>query len=608
MSDLLSLFDMTERAEMATLIRPPAPDAPLPGGWPEGGIAPHPFASINRMMNKDEARELRADIDAHGLLELIVIYEDKILDGRNRYLECVALGRFPANVDWRTHKDFVEFDGPRWDKDKGTDALAFVWGMEVRRHRSAKDTALAAARYLRFIRDLYPQPLADRSETGSFGQPAGAPLTAKLRLPTQAEIAKRHGISERLVHSAMMLLERAEPEVVQAVEQGTMALTDAADVVSKLDRLEQRIIAENPDRKSTKAAVKAAKKPAVAPDLPAPMSRSDLANFAEMVINEARRVAKAHGGRGASMNADLVLNHARALMIIEPGDEYAYTRSMLLALGKLREMPSSSPRSGRSSPRGSARPTASGPMAPPLGGEWSLKIGGLKADHTASLAVFHEDDDTYSISTGYDFGARGRAEPFGGAYPSFAVAVATAAGHLRAALDEIAGDDTETISEKLKASAHAGVTWLDKKLIEWGIPFAVVTSFTITPDEDENTQREGSGTAREAPGGSAPSDGIAGLEQGAQPAPRHGLEEAYTAALAVGREHHGKHTIRTAEPILRAGVAADIKRQKMADDMNAPIGSIKGWCGKLGLQDHARLTDNADRINERRRTAGQEVQ
>jgi hypothetical protein len=73
--------------------------------------------------------------------------------------------------------------------------------MEVRRHRSAKDTALAAARYLRFIAQLRPETPDAK--------------TAKLRLPSQADLAKRHGISERLVNSAMVLLDRAEPEVVR---------------------------------------------------------------------------------------------------------------------------------------------------------------------------------------------------------------------------------------------------------------------------------------------------------------------------------------------------------------------------------------------------------
>jgi ParB-like nuclease domain len=87
---------------------PPMPQLrPLTLLPPEATLLAHPLAEADRMMTDDELEGLKTSIKASGIRQPIVLFEGKILDGRNRFAAATAIGyKFAA-------ADFVEFIGTR---------------------------------------------------------------------------------------------------------------------------------------------------------------------------------------------------------------------------------------------------------------------------------------------------------------------------------------------------------------------------------------------------------------------------------------------------------------------------------------------------------------
>lgn len=196
----------------------------------------HPFAEMFELIEGSDFSALVDDIRANGLHDPIVVFDGKILDGRNRYRASLAAGILAgddAPEDRPNHfKRFVpQIDG---------DPLSFVVSKNIhRRHLTTSQRAYAMAEYetLRHGGARNPAVLQD----------------ANLRVDpeTRADLAERGHVSERSIASGATVRDHGVDELKTAVRQGAVAISDAEQIARKAEdeqraELQQRGLIDAP--------------------------------------------------------------------------------------------------------------------------------------------------------------------------------------------------------------------------------------------------------------------------------------------------------------------------------------------------------------------------
>lgn len=72
---------------------------------PAKELEPHEYCLIFPPMTDDEFEGLKADIQQHGLLKKITLFDGQILDGKERYRACLAVGVEPEFEDFNGDSD-----------------------------------------------------------------------------------------------------------------------------------------------------------------------------------------------------------------------------------------------------------------------------------------------------------------------------------------------------------------------------------------------------------------------------------------------------------------------------------------------------------------------
>jgi 16S rRNA G966 N2-methylase RsmD len=155
----------------------------------------HSIANIFPMMQDAELHKLADDIKATGLQNKIILYEGKILDGRNRYEACGMAG--------------IE---PEYGEYEGNEPLVYVISLNLhRRHLSESQRAVVASR-------LANMRSGERTDL--------EPNANLHKVISQPEAAEMLNVSTRMVAS-VKAIEKAAPEKIKDIESGKITVHQA---------------------------------------------------------------------------------------------------------------------------------------------------------------------------------------------------------------------------------------------------------------------------------------------------------------------------------------------------------------------------------------------
>jgi len=173
----------------------------------------HPVADIFPPMSETEFNNLCESIEQNGQREAIWLFDNKIIDGRNRYKACEKIGVTPH---------YAEFKGDE------SELLAFVIDINLhRRHLSESQRAMVAANIANLPNGTNRFSVAP--------QICGA--------TTQTAAAEMVNVSTRSVTNAKKVQEHGSPELIDAVNKGEISVSTAV-VLADLPKAEQTAIVE----------------------------------------------------------------------------------------------------------------------------------------------------------------------------------------------------------------------------------------------------------------------------------------------------------------------------------------------------------------------------
>lgn len=185
----------------------------------------HPLADIFPLLNDQAFSELVEDIKSNGLREPIWLYDDQILDGRNRWRACVQAGVDPA---FRPYT--------------GDDPLAFVLSLNLhRRHLTSEQKAVLAL-------DILPHLEAQARERQGARNDIVEIIPQSDQAKSRDQAAAAVGVNPRYVSDAKRIQEKA-PELIEKMRNADITVPQAMRELKEREREARR----DQNRKAIKA-------------------------------------------------------------------------------------------------------------------------------------------------------------------------------------------------------------------------------------------------------------------------------------------------------------------------------------------------------------------
>ena len=141
----------------------------------------HPYADLFPMMSDEAIKATADDIAQQGLLVPIIIFEGKILDGRNRRIACKIAGVTPT-----------------YEEYSGNNPLGFVVAHNLHhRHLTESQRAMVAAKLANLENGTNRHILGSSIDEARISQPAAAAmLSVSVPSVTRAKAVVEHGTDE----------------------------------------------------------------------------------------------------------------------------------------------------------------------------------------------------------------------------------------------------------------------------------------------------------------------------------------------------------------------------------------------------------------------------
>ena len=186
----------------------------------------HPAAEIFPMLTSLDMAGLAKSIREDGQKFPIIVHEDMILDGRNRWRACQIAAVKPWTEKW---------DG------KGSPTSYVIACNLHRRQLTESQRAVVAAR----AKEMFEGEAANRKTSGKPSRGVSANLRSGPH-KAAADAASLLNVSPRTVEHASRVLDYGIPELVTAVEQGEVSVSAASAVAKKTPDEQRNVMRAGP--------------------------------------------------------------------------------------------------------------------------------------------------------------------------------------------------------------------------------------------------------------------------------------------------------------------------------------------------------------------------